>query len=327
MSDQGVNEYDAADGERQDFSHATQAPGAQLAAFREARGWSIEQVASQLNLAPRQILAIERDDYPALPGMPIVRGFIRAYAKVLKVDPMPLLATISGAPLIANESISPRRALSTPFSETRLPSMMDRPGLPVKKIAVAAVIVALLAGVWVAQQSGELSALSGALSSKVEQGLANIPSAAPDAAKPEPAKPEAASPGVAAAGDAPSSAAATESSAPAAPVMPARATEPPASAPSGASPVATARAEQPAVADKDALVLKLREDSWVEVKRSDGSVLIARIAKAGTTETFEITGPVSVVIGNVAGVDASLRGNPLELKGNTGSNIARLSLK
>jgi cytoskeleton protein RodZ len=109
--------------------------------------------------------------------------------------------------------------------------------------------------------------------------------------------------------------------------MPARATEPPASAPSGASPVATARAEQPAVANKDALVLKLREDSWVEVKRSDGSVLIARIAKAGTTETFEITGPVSVVIGNVAGVDASLRGNPLELKGDTGSNIARLSLK
>ena len=61
--------------------------GTRLSAEREALGWSVEQVASQLNLAPRQIQALEQDNYAALPGIASVRGFIRAYAKLLKIDP------------------------------------------------------------------------------------------------------------------------------------------------------------------------------------------------------------------------------------------------
>ncbi len=73
-------------------------PGAKLAASRNAMGWSIEQVAFQLRLAPRQITSIEMDDYASLPEPAIVRGFIRAYAKLLKLDPGPLVALISMGP-------------------------------------------------------------------------------------------------------------------------------------------------------------------------------------------------------------------------------------
>lgn len=69
-------------------------PGAKLAAGRVALGWTVEQVAAQLKLAPRQIIALEKDDYPTLPEAAIVKGFTRAYAKLVKLDPDPILALI-----------------------------------------------------------------------------------------------------------------------------------------------------------------------------------------------------------------------------------------
>ena len=78
---------------------------------------------------------------------------------------------------------------------------------------------------------------------------------------------------------------------------------------------------------KDLLRLNFHEDSWVEIRRADKSVVISRLLKAGTSEAFDITEPVTVVIGNVAGVDASLRGSKLDIESGSNNNVARLSLK
>ena len=72
-------------------------PGTILAATREAMGLSIKDVAQVLRYSPRQIEALERDDYAALPGSTAVRGFIRSYSKLLKIDPVPLLVTLDPA--------------------------------------------------------------------------------------------------------------------------------------------------------------------------------------------------------------------------------------
>jgi cytoskeleton protein RodZ len=61
-------------------------------AQREAMGWTVEQVADQLKLAVRQVVALEAGDYASLPGPAVVRGFVRAYAKVVKLDAAPLVA-------------------------------------------------------------------------------------------------------------------------------------------------------------------------------------------------------------------------------------------
>ncbi len=66
-------------------------PGAKLAAGRNAMGWSVEYVAAQLKMAPRQINAIEKDDYVSLPEAAIIRGFLRAYAKLLKLDSVAII--------------------------------------------------------------------------------------------------------------------------------------------------------------------------------------------------------------------------------------------
>ncbi|HJW56491.1 MAG TPA: DUF4115 domain-containing protein, partial [Burkholderiaceae bacterium] len=76
-----------------------------------------------------------------------------------------------------------------------------------------------------------------------------------------------------------------------------------------------------------ALVLTAREESWVEVRRTDNkSSVLSRLMKAGDTETIEVAEPVLLVIGNASGVDATLRGEPLEVKAGK-SNVARLNLK
>jgi cytoskeleton protein RodZ len=78
---------------------------------------------------------------------------------------------------------------------------------------------------------------------------------------------------------------------------------------------------------KDMLTLKLREESWIDIRRPDNSVLISGLFKAGSTETFNVTGPISLTVGNAAGVDATLRGTPLALQSGSKNNVARLSLK
>jgi cytoskeleton protein RodZ len=46
----------------------------------------VPEVAQSLKLAPRQVAAIESEDWGALPGNTMIRGFVRNYARVLNLD-------------------------------------------------------------------------------------------------------------------------------------------------------------------------------------------------------------------------------------------------
>ena len=63
---------------------------------REAAGLTIDDVAMQLKLAPRQVVAIERDDFANLPGRTFIRGFVRNYARLLKLDTDAVLGALTG---------------------------------------------------------------------------------------------------------------------------------------------------------------------------------------------------------------------------------------
>jgi cytoskeleton protein RodZ len=322
MSDAYINESPSADENGQtDANQQNISPGAQLAACRQERGWTVEQVASQLNLAPRQIVAIENDDYPALPGMAIVRGFVRAYAKLLKIDPAPMLAMLGGETVFSGESIAPRKTLSTPFAAARLPTMTERPGLSSKWLFLVLLLLLVGVALW-ATQSSEVEGLSRSASSRVESGLAYLSHPASTEQKPpkaDPAPVPAPVPSPAAPAD---GAGAAEMAQPENP-GPSTSAESATTDPNVAPP-----AENTAPAEKNTLQLKINSDSWIEVRRvSNNSIVISRIATAGTTENINVDEPVSVVIGNAAGVDASFGGKPLELKSSAHNNVARLNLK
>lgn len=288
-------------------------PGAQLAVYRQVRGWSIEQVANQLNLTPRQIQAIEEDNYLALPGMAITRGFIRVYAKLLKVDATPLLVMMERLPITCDHlSTQLRNPLSAPFSEGYLP-LMGGNKRSFSKLSIVLFLLALLLIVAIVNQRivhlPELSDLK-LNAEKILAFLArpllpsNTPIPVSNIANPVIAR-------------------ATSTN---------LVSKPAALADTNAEFSITASDEivhpinkEPT---KNTLVLQLREDSWVEIRRvADKRVLISRLLKGGTSEPFQISEPISLVIGNAAGVDAVLRGVPIDLKVDKNANVARLDLK
>lgn len=68
--------------------------GRTLRETRQHLGLSVADVANQIKFAPRQIEALEADDFQHLPESAFLRGFIRSYAKILQLDAQPLLAAL-----------------------------------------------------------------------------------------------------------------------------------------------------------------------------------------------------------------------------------------
>ena len=61
-------------------------PGDSLRQARELKGWSVAEVAAQLNLTPQRLAQLEAGALDKLPGTTFARGYIRAYAKLLEMD-------------------------------------------------------------------------------------------------------------------------------------------------------------------------------------------------------------------------------------------------
>jgi cytoskeleton protein RodZ len=111
--------------------------GKRLAVAREAAGLTVEEVAESLKLLPRQITAIENDDHASLPGTVFVRGFIRNYARLVKLDADALVA--EGAPTLRNDS-----ALAAPSEDIVMPMGRGRKTLLIAAAGIAAVLVVVV---------------------------------------------------------------------------------------------------------------------------------------------------------------------------------------
>jgi cytoskeleton protein RodZ len=78
----------------QPAARQTATTGSILRAAREKLGLTVAEVAGQIKFAPRQIEALEADDYKHLPEVAFLRGFVRSYAKILRLDAEALLANL-----------------------------------------------------------------------------------------------------------------------------------------------------------------------------------------------------------------------------------------
>lgn len=125
-------------------------PGSALRMAREARGLSIADVVQVIRFSARQIEALERDDYGSLPGSTAVRGLVRNYAKLLKLDAVPLLAQLDPAVPVPEADVRP----PTNMGEAEQPALVDRVSL---KFIVAgfAVLLLALAAYWYASLPGD----------------------------------------------------------------------------------------------------------------------------------------------------------------------------
>ena len=156
--------------------------GTRLRQAREAAGLSLAEVAQTLKFSGRQIELLEADNYAALPGATIVRGFTRSYARLLKLDEGVLLRMLD------------ERTPST-ASDVRPPENMgiaeDGDGAPQFSLLASATIViglaALLLGVW--QYFGKPSRPAAPATVEAPAGAVPVPPVAAPAVEPAAAAP------------------------------------------------------------------------------------------------------------------------------------------
>lgn len=281
--------------------------GAILAQAREAAGLSVQDVALQLRLAPRQVTAIERDDFASLPGRTFVRGFVRNYARLLKLDVDAILAALPGDGAAALDRPS---LAATTRAIGELPSeRAARPG--VAKWAIPLVLIAIVA----------IAALYEF--SRPPAPVATTPPAAPappPAAEPSPSSSPAPQADAQPGGPPPVSLAGTSTTSLPNPVAAGAtaASSAPAPAAPSASPAAQGAPNQ--------LSVRFHGTSWIEVRDRSGNIVLSMTGNDGTSREIAIASPGEITVGNVAAVEASWRGRRLDLATQSKQNVARVRL-
>src|SRR6266481_5542712 len=61
--------------------------GASFKRARESKGISLDRIAAETRISTRFLLAIENEEFNLLPGGIFNRGFVRAYAEKIGLDP------------------------------------------------------------------------------------------------------------------------------------------------------------------------------------------------------------------------------------------------
>ncbi|OXY81795.1 RodZ domain-containing protein [Oceanimonas doudoroffii] len=74
----------------------TSGPGALLRQAREGRGWSQNEVARRLNLRVAVIESLDSDQYKAGVALTFLRGYVKAYARLVGVSEQQALAAFDG---------------------------------------------------------------------------------------------------------------------------------------------------------------------------------------------------------------------------------------
>lgn len=280
--------------------------GKMLREARERLGLSIADVAHQIKLAPRQIEALESDDYQQLPEMAFVRGFVRSYAKILHLDSEPLLALLPQPPK-AVEPLAPA-SVEVPFPSPLSP---QRQNLIVLGAALLLAVMVVVFAVWHFTTP----------QSKPETTTVETPVALPAEVQLVPASP------VAESGTMASAVAAVSTQLPVAkPAVPAAK---PATTPTATQPAKPVPQPQADAGKTAALRLAFDQESWTEVRDKDGQLLSSQVNPPGSELRLDGRAPLSLVIGHANSVRLYYKGKQVDLKPYTHgtSEVARLTLE
>ncbi|MGE5338347.1 MAG: helix-turn-helix domain-containing protein [Gemmatimonadota bacterium] len=272
--------------------------GTQLAEARKAMSLSVTDIAARLRINPKQVSAIEGENFAALPGPAYLRGFVRNYAKEVRLDAAPLIEALNRRLEPAVSEDAPARGPS-PLVRAAERERISRTLVIVG--AVVALIVFAVAG-WISTRPArqvDATATSGKASAAPPMATAGGTTTGVDSAPPAAAVPASApTPG--------------ENAAPI--------------GAANASGAAGAAAATPG-AEPGALRFGFRGVSWVEVTQQDGTVLLSQSNPADTEQIVRGEPPFKIVIGNASVVTLEYGGKSIDLQPVTSAgNVARLTL-
>ena len=333
-----MEQYSESDSTQAGKSAATAATslGRTLRETRQHLGLSVADVANQIKFAPRQIEALEADDFQHLPEAAFLRGFIRSYAKILQLDAQALLAALPQTKAASMELVP--ASVEVPFPDARSLLRQNLYWLG------AAALLAVIAGgfaLW-----NFMAPLKQSRVQQVETPVALPAEVQIIPAPPVPGARETASPAT----DKPmerASPAKAQSSIPATkPEAAATAAQIPATKPAS-QPVAPApeqsakpvkatpdQAEKPvtqpgASSPVTQLLLEFDEESWTEIKDRDGKIISSQVNPRGSELIVYGRAPFTMLIGHGHSVRLYHQGTPVDLKPyiNKYSEVAHVTLQ
>lgn len=310
-----------------------QTPGEILRAAREGLGLSVDEVANELYMTAYKVRTIESNEFKKLNADAFIRGYLKTYALLLKLDPTIVLQAYDhlGLNVETRISIQPKKASST------------------KKVLVLMAMLALVLGilwlisVWfldnrkaqeykVPMTSG-LSSVSTSLQSSSVVVIADPEDAiAVDTDSDELA--------VNTLAQQPSSVAAllpsltadiSGSNVTAAPAQAVAASSLAASENNAAAQAQTSNAVQPPVQAQqsgalDTLRLVFSEECWLEVIDANGDVLASDLERASSAREIQGQAPFQVKLGNAKAVRMSLNGYDVPIEPRPGTNVRTLKI-
>ena len=285
------------------------AAGATLLKERRRQGLSLGDVSRQLKLSVRQVEALERDDYSAYKGPVFIHGFIRNYAKLLGLDPEPLIRS-------ADELLYPPNfssgAIETEPQVAQEPAKKSRswPWGVIGLLVFAGLAISVYFSVSHVPDAGRKTPAS-AMRDKPAQPKTTTADTRPVRETNEPkSRPEVEK----------------------APQKPAAKTEAAAEAKprSESATRVPVEAAAPVFADSaDRLTVRMifDEDSWVEIKDRAGNTIFGQLNAAGSRRSVSGERPLTVVVGNAAGVHLFQGEKSIDLAPYTRVDVARLTLE
>jgi cytoskeleton protein RodZ len=276
----------------------TAAPGTRLSEARQAQNLAATDVARQLKLSVWQVEALEAGRYQELPGPIFVRGFIRNYARLVKLDSEELLRA-AGASLPQQAA----RPETPPSHDIPFPTA-HAPRWP--RYAVAAAVI------------------FGALA--IYEFVWNEPEGTPAPTRSVAVTPVPVAPKAKLEGLPPPAQAARESSASRPTITAATAAvtipEPPAA-------LAAAQPEAQSLPrpGEKRVRLDFNQESWVEIRDRNERIIFSQLNRPGTMQQVNGLPPLSVVVGNAHGVKMTYGDQPVDLARHTKIDVARLVLE
>jgi cytoskeleton protein RodZ len=272
--------------------------GEALRAARVAQDLTVEQVAAELRIEPKQLAALEENRFEQI-GVPVfVKGYIRQYGQRFGLNIDDLLAIYYRQGKLADVELQPNRAI-------RLRDDRQTSSWIVGALVAATLVVAFAAWWW---NDGSFEAS--------RTGVEPAPAEAPEAASPAPTP--------AAAPNVPAPVAVAPSPAEPAPIAQ------PEPVGAAAAPAAGEAATAPAVAAAVVpipLEFRFAQESWAEVSDGRGERLLFGLNAAGRQVTVRGEPPFSILLGNADAVELRVNGTvyPIPTEGRQGS-LARFSV-
>lgn len=283
--------------------------GPLLRAAREKQDISLKEIATQLNLHSDIVDALEQDNHELLPAAIYVRGYIRSYSKLLKLDGDELIAAYdqgaSGPPEIIPDIKQHAQASSN-----------DKPVKAVTYLVTFCLLLLLIAWLqskYVVQNSTQKAAPA------THDTVVEKPEPAPYVpVYPEEVyrktHPEAATK------TAPvesSSASSTENNQP----------TPASTETSATDQYAESQPAETSMQGPDQLELRVSKDSWVDIKDSDGKKIYLGLAQAGADIKLSGTAPFDVLLGYSLGVEVWFNGARFDTQPFSSNGVARFTLE